>query len=88
MIFFSLNEEIKDFYDYMSPTPAEQHMRNQVVNRIRSVIQGLWPQAKVCMNHLFTVCEWTAGGTLYKRVYEAALPRYALEMSQFNSHIG
>ena len=45
--FFSLNEEIKDFYDYMHPTPAEQHMRNQVVNRIRNVIQGLWPQAKV-----------------------------------------
>lgn len=33
----------------MSPTEPEQLMRRRVVSRIRSVIQGLWPQADVCI---------------------------------------
>ncbi|RXN21094.1 adenylate cyclase type 2-like isoform X1 [Labeo rohita] len=42
-----LHEEIKDFYDYISPRPEEEHMRLEVVARIRTVIKDLWPNAVV-----------------------------------------
>ena len=42
-----LHEEIKDFYDYMSPTLEEAYMRTEVVDRIKSVVQDLWPDAQV-----------------------------------------
>ncbi|KAL0620477.1 Terminal nucleotidyltransferase 4B [Plecturocebus cupreus] len=45
--FFSLHEEISDFYEYMSPRPEEEKMRMEVVNRIESVIKELWPSADV-----------------------------------------
>ncbi|XP_025115205.1 non-canonical poly(A) RNA polymerase PAPD5-like isoform X2 [Pomacea canaliculata] len=43
----SLHEEIKDFFQYMSPQPEEARMRNEVVGRIEAVIKELWPEAKV-----------------------------------------
>jgi len=54
--FYSLHEEIKDFYDYMCPTAAERYMRQQVVQRIRDVIHDLWPQAKVGINYRAIQC--------------------------------
>ncbi|CAG5125640.1 unnamed protein product [Candidula unifasciata] len=42
-----LHEEIIDFYEYMSPQPEEVEMRNAVVERLRSVIGDLWPDARV-----------------------------------------
>ncbi|KAL5021958.1 hypothetical protein ScPMuIL_001113 [Solemya velum] len=42
-----LHEEIKDFYEYMSPTPEEASMRTEVVQRIQSVIKVIWPEADV-----------------------------------------
>ncbi|KAG7335636.1 hypothetical protein KOW79_000329 [Hemibagrus wyckioides] len=42
-----LHEEIVDFYAFMSPRPAEEAMRRDVVNRIESVIKNLWPAANV-----------------------------------------
>ena len=42
-----LHEEIKLFFDYMSHRPSEQYMRQLVVDRIKDVIQSLWPAAKV-----------------------------------------
>lgn len=45
--FFSLHEEISDFYEYMSPRPEEEKMRMEVVSRIESVIKELWPSADV-----------------------------------------
>ncbi|XP_056089792.1 terminal nucleotidyltransferase 4B isoform X1 [Rhinichthys klamathensis goyatoka] len=42
-----LHEEIKDFYDYISPRPEEEHMRLEVVARIQRVIKDLWPNAEV-----------------------------------------
>ena len=45
--FFSLHEEIKDFFAYMSPRPEEHQMRDDVVRRVREVIHSLWPNAKV-----------------------------------------
>ena len=47
MAICSLHEEIKDFYDYMSPTLEEAYMRTEVVDRIKSVVQDLWPDAQV-----------------------------------------
>lgn len=44
---YSLHEEIVDFYAFMSPRPAEEAMRRDVVNRIESVIKNLWPAANV-----------------------------------------
>lgn len=42
-----LHEEIKDFYEYMSPKAEEANMRNEVVRRIKDVVEDLWPEAKV-----------------------------------------
>ncbi|XP_052457636.1 terminal nucleotidyltransferase 4B-like isoform X1 [Carassius gibelio] len=42
-----LHEEIKDFYKYISPRPEEDHMRQEVVERIQRVIKDLWPNAEV-----------------------------------------
>lgn len=42
-----LHEEIKDFYEYISPRPEEEHMRQEVVTRIHRVIKDLWPNAEV-----------------------------------------
>ncbi|KAJ6665985.1 hypothetical protein lerEdw1_000889 [Lerista edwardsae] len=47
LFFFSLHEEIIDFYKYMSPRPEEERMRMEVVNRIENVIKELWPNADV-----------------------------------------
>ena len=45
-----LHHEIKDFFDYMSPRPEEERMRKEVVNRIETVIQELWPEAQVSLS--------------------------------------
>ncbi|XP_062245054.1 terminal nucleotidyltransferase 4B [Platichthys flesus] len=42
-----LNEEINDFYDYISLRPEEEKMRLEVVDRIKGVIHALWPSAEV-----------------------------------------
>lgn len=42
-----LHEEIKDFYEYISPRPEEELMRHEVVTRIQRVIKDLWPNAEV-----------------------------------------
>ncbi|CAG5119318.1 unnamed protein product [Candidula unifasciata] len=42
-----LHQEIIDFYEYMSPQAQEANMRHDVVERLRSVIEDLWPDAKV-----------------------------------------
>ncbi|XP_035275041.1 terminal nucleotidyltransferase 4B-like [Anguilla anguilla] len=42
-----LHEEIKDFYEYLSPRPEEERMRMEVVDRIERVIKDLWPSADV-----------------------------------------
>ncbi|KAL7978935.1 hypothetical protein Chor_013424, partial [Crotalus horridus] len=47
LFFFSLHEEINDFYKYMSPRHEEERMRMEVVNRIENVIKELWPNADV-----------------------------------------
>uniref|UniRef100_A0A672FCK9 Terminal nucleotidyltransferase 4B n=1 Tax=Salarias fasciatus TaxID=181472 RepID=A0A672FCK9_SALFA len=42
-----LHEEINDFYKYISPRPEEEKMRLEVVDRIKGVINDLWPSAEV-----------------------------------------
>ncbi|XP_037085910.1 terminal nucleotidyltransferase 4B-like [Pollicipes pollicipes] len=42
-----LHEEIEDFYQYISPSPDEHHMRALVYEAIRDVIKGVWSQAEV-----------------------------------------
>ncbi|XP_076864584.1 terminal nucleotidyltransferase 4A isoform X2 [Brachyhypopomus gauderio] len=42
-----LHEEIIDFYNLMCPRPEEATMRQEVVDRIESVIKELWPNADV-----------------------------------------
>ncbi|ESO83032.1 hypothetical protein LOTGIDRAFT_134093 [Lottia gigantea] len=42
-----LHDEIKDFFGYMSPREEERQMRNEVVSRIRQVMEDLWPDAKM-----------------------------------------
>ncbi|KAM4593330.1 terminal nucleotidyltransferase 4B [Odontesthes bonariensis] len=42
-----LHEEIKDFFEYISPRPEEEKMRLEVVDRIKGVIHDLWPSAEV-----------------------------------------
>ncbi|KAK3507930.1 hypothetical protein QTP70_003819 [Hemibagrus guttatus] len=45
--YLRLHEEIIDFYNFMSPRPEEATMRQEVVDRIESVIKELWPSADV-----------------------------------------
>ncbi|XP_032379035.1 terminal nucleotidyltransferase 4B [Etheostoma spectabile] len=42
-----LHEEVSDFYEYISPRPEEEKMRMEVVDRIKGVINDLWPSAEV-----------------------------------------
>jgi len=42
-----LHDEVLDFCKYISPRPSEEAMRNDVVQRVRGVIQNKWPEAKV-----------------------------------------
>lgn len=49
-----LHDEIEDFYRYMQPTPAEHQMRLGVIQRIKEVILGLWPQAEVPLQCIFS----------------------------------
>ena len=42
-----LHQEIEDFYNYMKPKPEEHLMRENVVKKIKSVVNEVWPQAKV-----------------------------------------
>lgn len=63
LFFFRLHEEIKDFYEYMSPKAEEANMRNEVVRRIKDVVEDLWPEAKVgdvlCFHNPSRYCEIT-----------------------------
>ncbi|KAG7249564.1 hypothetical protein CRUP_012330, partial [Coryphaenoides rupestris] len=43
----SLHEEIVDFFNFMSPRPEEEAMRQNVVNKIEGVIKDLWPTSRV-----------------------------------------
>jgi hypothetical protein len=43
----TLHEEIKAFAQFMSPTPGEKKMREEVIRRISSVITTVWPYAEV-----------------------------------------
>ncbi|XP_067363147.1 terminal nucleotidyltransferase 4A isoform X2 [Channa argus] len=49
-----LHEEVIDFYNYMSPRPAEAAMRKEVVNRIEMIIKELWPTGDVQIFGSFT----------------------------------
>ena len=42
-----MDEEIEDFYGYITPLPEETWMRHDVVLRITHLITELWPAAKV-----------------------------------------
>lgn len=42
-----LHQEIEEFFNFMSPRPEEASMRHEVVGRIETVIQELWPDAQV-----------------------------------------
>lgn len=46
-----LHEEIKDFYEYISQSAEEINIRNEVVQRIKDVVEELWPEAKVSDVH-------------------------------------
>ncbi|CAH1117234.1 unnamed protein product [Phaedon cochleariae] len=42
-----LHQEIEHFYNYMSPTEAEDQIRAEVVQRIEKIITSKWSEAKV-----------------------------------------
>ncbi|CAH8429466.1 unnamed protein product [Dicrocoelium dendriticum] len=42
-----LQNEIKDFFNYIKPTYEEQHARELVVSRIKDVVLSVWPTCKV-----------------------------------------
>lgn len=46
-----------DFYNFMSPRPEEATMRQEVVDRIESIIKELWPTADVSqITCMFVAC--------------------------------
>jgi len=42
-----LHEEIVDFYEKVAPTPISHQTRVEVVERVRSCIKHVWPEAKI-----------------------------------------
>ncbi|KAF7233323.1 hypothetical protein EG68_11642, partial [Paragonimus skrjabini miyazakii] len=44
---FGLQEEIKDFFEYIKPTPEEQFAREIVVWKIKQVVHCMWPHCQV-----------------------------------------
>ena len=42
-----LHEEVLDFYNFMLPRPSEEAMRNEVVERVTSIIRSKWPDTNV-----------------------------------------
>ncbi|KAF5396650.1 Poly(A) RNA polymerase D5 non-canonical [Paragonimus heterotremus] len=44
---FGLQEEIKDFFEYIKPTPEEQFAREVVVWKIKQVVHCMWPHCQV-----------------------------------------
>lgn len=60
-IFFRLYEEIKDFYEYMLLKVEEVNMRNEVVRRIKDVVEDFWLEVKVsnvlCFYNFLRYCE-------------------------------
>uniref|UniRef100_A0AAR2KG27 Terminal nucleotidyltransferase 4A n=1 Tax=Pygocentrus nattereri TaxID=42514 RepID=A0AAR2KG27_PYGNA len=73
-----LHEEIKDFYEYMSPRPEEERMRLEVVDRIQRVIKDLWPSADVCVS-FFTWVHTTCDIDLVVFGHWETLPLWTLE---------
>lgn len=59
--FFRLYEEIKDFYEYMLLKVEEVNMRNEVVRRIKDVVEDFWLEVKVdnvlCFYNFLRYCE-------------------------------
>ena len=43
----ALHEEIWSFSQWLTPTTEEQTMRQDVVNRLRKIVEKLWPAATV-----------------------------------------
>ncbi len=64
-----LHEEIKDFYEYISPRPEEEHMRQEVVARIHRVIKDLWPNAEVSVLHAQFPLIWLSSWVLCHFVF-------------------
>jgi len=54
-----LHHEIQHFYESMTATPDEQSARQDVVDRITSVVHGLWSGAKVmyCNFQVSSLCD-------------------------------
>ena len=46
-LFFSLHEEIEDFYQWMVPSIDEHEARLGVVDRVRRAVKEIYPHARV-----------------------------------------
>ena len=46
-IFLYLHSEVLDFVEFLSQTEAEKQKRQEVVNRIKTVVHKIYPEAKV-----------------------------------------
>ena len=42
-----LDQEIRDFVEYISPTEAERRMRDFVVSKLKNLVAKIWPNASV-----------------------------------------
>uniref|UniRef100_A0A915ACN7 polynucleotide adenylyltransferase n=1 Tax=Parascaris univalens TaxID=6257 RepID=A0A915ACN7_PARUN len=50
-----LHEEMLDLYEWLRPSPLEKALRHRVFERVRGVIERVWPSAKVAVfGSLFT----------------------------------
>eukprot|EP01091_Cochliopodium_minus_P020429 TRINITY_DN892_c2_g1_i3.p1 TRINITY_DN892_c2_g1~~TRINITY_DN892_c2_g1_i3.p1 ORF type:complete len:336 (+),score=100.96 TRINITY_DN892_c2_g1_i3:182-1189(+) len=44
-----LDQEIKDFVDYIKSTDEEKKMRDYVIEKLNNVVTKIWPDAKICV---------------------------------------
>jgi hypothetical protein len=53
-----LHQEILDLVSYLQPTREEFAMRLDLIDRLESVVQSVWPQATVCTHGPLRSAPW------------------------------
>ena len=59
-----LHEEILDFFDFMQPTLNDKQMRDDLVQRIRTVTKELWPDSEISVFGSYETGLWLPNSDL------------------------
>ncbi|CAH8665725.1 unnamed protein product [Schistosoma rodhaini] len=84
-----LHAEIKDFLNYISPSPAEQFAREVVVAKVKDIVYSLWPNCQVDVFGSFKTGLYLPTSDIDMVIFGKwdALPLHTLEQALFKSGI-